>query len=172
MIIYPLVFILTSIIADAYGERTAQKTIIFGVLCNILFVVVAAIALLLPPAQYWDGQSSFEYIFHQTPRMIISSFASYLVGNFINAKLTTIIKNRSPTGEVGYKGIIAIIVGEIVDNAVFIILAFAFVVDWYNIFIMILVHYIIMLVWTFIAQPITVRVSHWAKKGEDKVIAA
>ena len=48
VIIYPLVFILTSVIADTYGESTAQKTILFGVVCNLLFVVVSTIALMLP----------------------------------------------------------------------------------------------------------------------------
>ena len=32
--------------------------------------------------------------------------------------------------------------------------------------IMILVHFIIMFIWTFVAQPITVKVTQWAKKGE------
>ena len=31
---------------------------------------------------------------------------------------------------------------------------------------MILVHFTIMFIWTFVAQPITVKVTQWAKKGE------
>lgn len=171
VIIYPVVFILTSVIADVYGERSAQKTIIFGVLCNLLFVLVSTIAILLPAAPFWEGQSSYTYIFSQTPRMLIASFTSYLVGNFVNAKLTTIIKNRSATGDAGYKSIIAIAVGEILDNTIFISLAFAFTVDWYNIAIMIIVHFVIMFIWTFVAQPITMRIVKWAKKGKDEVTA-
>lgn len=63
VIIYPLVFILTSVIADTYGESTAQKTILFGVVCNLLFVVVSTIALMLPAAGFWEGQDSFVYIY-------------------------------------------------------------------------------------------------------------
>lgn len=170
VIIYPVVFILTSVIADVYGERSAQKTIIFGVLCNLLFVVVSSIALILPAAPFWDGQGSFAYIFSQTPRMLISSFTSYLIGNFVNAKLTTMIKNNSASGDAGYKAIVAIAIGEIVDNTIFISMAFAFTVDWYNIAIMIIVHFIIMFIWTFVAQPITVRVVEWAKKGKGEAI--
>ena len=171
VIIYPVVFILTSVIADVYGESTAQKTIIFGVLCNLLFVLVSTVGLLLPAASYWAGQDSFAFIFSQTPRMLISSFISYLVGNFINARLTTILKNNSKDGDIGHKSIIAIAVGEIVDNTIFIGLAFAFTVSWENIVIMILVHFVIMFIWTFIAQPITIRGVKWAKKGENPQIA-
>lgn len=166
VIIYPLVFILTSIIADAYGESTAQKTILFGVACNLLFVVVSTIALMLPAAGYWEGQSSFAYIFSQTPRMLVGSFISYVIGNFVNAKLTTMIKEKSTDGNVGYKSIGAIAIGEILDNTIFISIAFAFTVSWTNIAIMILVHFVIMFIWTFIAQPITVRVTKWAKQDE------
>lgn len=171
VIIYPVVFILTSVIADVYGESTAQKTIIFGVLCNLLFVIVSTVALLLPPASFWPGQESFAYIFSQTPRMLIASFTSYIIGNFINARLTTILKRNSKDGDIGYKSIIAIAIGEIVDNTIFIGLAFAFSVSWTNIVIMILVHFVIMFIWTFIAQPITMRVVKWAKKGENAQIA-
>lgn len=166
VIIYPLVFILTSVIADTYGESTAQKTILFGVVCNLLFVVVSTIELMLPAAGFWEGQDSFVYIFSQTPRMLIASFISYIVGNFVNAKLTRMIKERSEDGNVGYKSIGAIAIGEILDNTIFISLAFAFTVSWANIAIMILVHFIIMFIWTFVAQPITVKVTQWAKKGE------
>ena len=54
----------------------------------------------------------------------------------------------------------------VLDNTIFISLAFAFTVSWTNIAIMILVHFTIMFIWTFIAQPITVKVTKWAKKGE------
>lgn len=168
VIIYPVVFILTSVIAEVYGESTAQKTIIFGVLCNLLFVVVSTIALLLPAAGFWEGQDSFAFIFTQTPRMLIASFISYLVGNFVNARLTTMFKNRSEDGNVGHKSIIAIAIGEILDNTIFISLAFAFSVSWYNIFIMIVVHFVIMFIWTFVAQPITRHVVQWARKGEEE----
>ena len=166
VIIYPLVFILTSVIADTYGESTAQKTILFGVVCNLLFVVVSTIALTLPAASFWEGQESFAYVFTQTPRMLIASFISYVIGNFVNAKLTSMIKEKSTDGTVGYKSIGAIAIGEILDNTIFISLAFAFSVSWTNIAIMILVHFTIMFIWTFIAQPITVRVTKWAKKDE------
>ena len=107
VIIYPLVFILTSV-ADTYGESTAQKTILFGVVCNLLFVVVSTIALTLPAASFWEGQESFAYVFTQTPRMLIASFISYIIGNFVNAKLTSMIKEKSTDGNVGYKSIGAI----------------------------------------------------------------
>lgn len=126
---------------------------------------------MLPAAPYWDGQGSYAYIFSQTPRMLIASFTSYLVGNFVNAKLTTIIKNKSATGDAGYKSIIAIAIGEILDNTIFISMAFAFNVDWYNIAIMIIVHFVIMFIWTFIAQPITMQIVKWAKKGKNEAIA-
>ena len=117
-----------------------------------------------------NGEKYFAHTLNNTcvapPRMLIASFISYIVGNFVNAKLTRMIKERSEDGNVGYKSIGAIAIGEILDNTIFISLAFAFTVNWANIAIMILVHFIIMFIWTFVAQPITVKVTQWAKKGE------
>ncbi|MDD3408140.1 MAG: VUT family protein, partial [Methanobacteriaceae archaeon] len=40
VLIYPLVYILTNVITEVYGEKAAHKTIVLGLLTNLLFVVV------------------------------------------------------------------------------------------------------------------------------------
>lgn len=170
VVIYPLVYILTCVITEVYGESTARKTIFLGLLTNVLFVLISTLVLLLPAAPFWTGQDSYSFIFTQTPRILLASFVSYVIGNLVNARLTAILKENAEGKNIGFKSIGAIAIGEIIDNAIFIAGAFAFTVSWNNIVIMILVHFIIMFIWTFIAQPITMRTVKWAKKGENNFI--
>lgn len=80
------------------------------------------------------------------------------------------LKRNAKGEEIGFKAIGAIALGEIIDNTLFIAGAFAFTVSWDNVIIMILVHFVLMFIWTFIAQPITMRVVRWGKKGENEQI--
>jgi uncharacterized integral membrane protein (TIGR00697 family) len=167
VIIYPLVYILTNVITEVYGESTAQRTVILGLLANILFVIVSSVALVLPAAPFWTGQESFAYIFTQTPRILLASFVSYLAGNFINARLTTmVVESSNSESEIRRKSLGVLAISEIVDNSVFIGGAFLGTVPTMDVVIMILVHWTIMLIWNVVAQPITNRVVIWAKKGE------
>ena len=91
VLIYPLVYILTNVIADVYGERTARRTIILGLCVDVLFVFMTTLILFLPSPSFYTGDSSLAFVFTQTPRILIASYISYLIGNFVNARITTMV---------------------------------------------------------------------------------
>ena len=47
VLIYPLVYILTNVIADVYGEKVAQRTIILGLCVDILFVFMTTLIVIM-----------------------------------------------------------------------------------------------------------------------------
>lgn len=166
VLIYPLVYILTNVITEVYGEKAAHKTIVLGLLTNLLFVVVTTIAMIIPGPGYYTGQSSIEYVFTQTPRILLASYISYVIGNLVNARLTSIVNRGTNSKFTQIKNIGAIAFGELLDNIIFIGLVFIGQVPILEIGIMILVHFTIMLIWNVLAQPFTNRTVKWAS-AED-----
>ncbi|MDD4594400.1 MAG: queuosine precursor transporter, partial [Methanobacteriaceae archaeon] len=124
VLIYPLVYILTNVITEVYGEKAAHKTIVLGLLTNLLFVVVTTIAMIIPGPGYYTGQSSIEYVFTQTPRILLASYISYVIGNLVNARLTSIVNRGTNSKFTQIKNIGAIAFGELLDNIIFIGLVF------------------------------------------------
>ena len=122
VLIYPLVYILTNVIADVYGERTARRTIILGLCVDVLFVFMTTLILFLPSPSFYTGDSSLAFVFTQTPRILIASYISYLIGNFVNARITTMVDAGEEYSSVKNLGIIAL--SELIDNFIFIGLAF------------------------------------------------
>lgn len=171
VLIYPLVYILTNVITEVYGEKTAQKTLALGIAADVLFVFMTTLILVLPSPAFYTGDSSLQFVFTQTPRILVASYISYLAGNLVNARVTTIV-NRG-TSYLQIKNLGAIALGELIDNIIFIGLAFIGSVPVIDIVIMIFSHWVISLIWNVIAQPCTARTVKWAAKGkpEDTVNA-
>jgi uncharacterized integral membrane protein (TIGR00697 family) len=164
VLIYPLVYILTNVIADVYGERVAQRTLILGIAADVLFVFMTTLILFLPSPDFFTGDAALSFVFTQTPRILIASYISYLIGNLVNARLTTIVNE----GKAYASGINLLVLAfsEFIDNFVFIGLAFVGVYSVVDILIMIITHWILSLIWTAIAQPFTTMTVRWAEKGK------
>ena len=64
VLIYPLVYILTNVIAKVYGEKVAQRTIILGLCVDILFVFMTTLILFLPSPSFFTGDASLQFVFH------------------------------------------------------------------------------------------------------------
>ena len=164
VLIYPLVYILTNVIADVYGERTARRTIILGLCVDILFVFMTTLILFLPSPAFYTGDSSLAFVFTQTPRILVASYISYLIGNFVNARITTIVNKGKDYSAV--KNLAVIAFSELIDNFIFIGLAFIGVFSVTDILIMIFSHWVLSLIWSAIAQPFTNMTVRWAEKGK------
>ena len=164
VLIYPLVYILTNVIADVYGEKVAQRTIILGLCVDILFVFMTTLILFLPSPAFFTGDSSLAFVFTQTPRILVASYISYLIGNFVNARITAKLNKGEEYSSVKNLGIIAF--SESIDNFIFIGLAFIGVFTVGDILIMIISHWILSLMWSAIAQPFTKLTVKWAEKGK------
>ena len=164
VLIYPLVYILTNVIADVYGEKVAQRTINLGLCVDILFVFMTTLILFLPSPAFFTGDSSLAFVFTQTPRILVASYISYLIGNFVNARITAKLNKGEEYSSVKNLGIIAF--SELIDNFIFIGLAFIGVFTVGDILIMIISHWILSLIWSAIAQPFTKLTVKWAEKGK------
>ena len=164
VLIYTLVYILTNVIADVYGEKVAQRTIILGLCVDILFVFMTTLILFLPSPAFFTGDSSLAFVFTQTPRILVASYISYLIGNFVNARITAKLNKGEEYSSVKNLGIIAF--SELIDNFIFIGLAFIGVFTVGDILIMIISHWILSLMWSAIAQPFTKLTVKWAEKGK------
>ena len=113
---------------------------------------------------YFTGDSSLAFVFTQTPRILVASYISYLIGNFVNAKITAKVNAGKEYSSTKNLGILAF--SELVDNFIFIGLAFIGVYAVTDILIMIISHWVLSLIWTAIAQPFTKMTVKWAEKGK------
>lgn len=166
VIIFPLSYILGDVLTEVYGYRRARQAIWLGFACNLLAVLAIALAQALPPAGFWDGQAAFERILGYAPRLLLASFLAYLVGEFANAYVLARMKVLTQGRWLWTRTIGSTLVGQLLDSAVFISVAFAGVLPSEGLLVAILVQWLAKSVYETAATPVTYWVVNTLKRHE------
>jgi uncharacterized integral membrane protein (TIGR00697 family) len=124
VVIFPLSYIFGDVLTEVYGYRQARRVIWLGFLCNLLMVAAIWVGGVLPAAGFWDAQPAYERILGFTPRLLAASFAAYLVGEFANSYVLARLKIATQGRWLWTRTIGSTLVGQGLDSAVFITLAF------------------------------------------------
>ncbi len=117
-----LVFMISDILVEVYGKRVAMMVTCIAAGIVLLMSVIASLEVLLPTLPEYANQAEhFAYIFSNGPRTILSSVAAFWLGNMVNVELMA----RNANLRFWPRVVIATLLGQMVDNATFQILAFA-----------------------------------------------
>ncbi|MGH2459914.1 MAG: queuosine precursor transporter [Chloroflexota bacterium] len=124
VVIFPLSYLFGDVLTEVYGYAQARRVIWLGFFCNLLMVAAIWIAQGLPAAPFWHGQGAYEQILGFTPRLLVASFAAYLLGEFVNSFVLAKLKIATRGRWLWTRTIGSTVVGQALDSAVFVTLAF------------------------------------------------
>ena len=154
-IVFPIIYIINDVLAECYGFKIARKIIFVGFGVNLLAVVVYQIALALPGSPFFTEQTAFETVLGTTFRACLSSFAGYLIGSTLNAKIMQIMHDRDGEPHLMRRCVLSTCAGELADAAVFNICMFSFVLPWYVIAGTIITYGLAKVAYEVIVYPVT-----------------
>ena len=93
-ITFPIAYMLSDVLAEIWGYRTAKKVIFLTFVCNILLVVFTSIGIILPYPDYMEEvQNAYATIYTYVPRIVIASLISFLAGDIMNAKILVAMRD-------------------------------------------------------------------------------
>lgn len=125
VIVFPITYILSDLFSEVYGYRCSRETCYMAFAMNVVMVLFFALAIVLPPAETWAGQSAFAETLGNTPRILCASLAGFVVGDFVNDRVFRKMKGNKVNMEgFGARAIASSFVGELCDSCIFIPLAF------------------------------------------------
>jgi len=125
VVIFPLSYVLGDVLTEVWGYAVARRVIWLGFACNAVMVGAVWLGGELPPAPFWKGQAAYQEILGQAPRILVASFAAYLVGEFANAFVLAKLKVATEGRWLWVRTIGSTVVGQALDSLVFVTLAFA-----------------------------------------------
>jgi hypothetical protein len=79
----------------------------------------------LPAAVFWPNQPAYDSILGATPRILGASFLAYLLGEFANTMIMSRLKVKMAGRHLWLRAIGSTLIGQGLDSAVFITIAFA-----------------------------------------------
>jgi queuosine precursor transporter len=166
VVIFPVSSILGDVLTEVYGFRRARLAIWIGFGCNLLLVAAIWAAGMLPAAAFWDGQAAYERILGFTPRLLLASFAAYLVGEFANSFVLARLKVLTEGRWLWSRTIGSTVVGEGLDSAIFVAIAFAGILPPSGLLRTILAQWLVKCAYEIVATPLTYAVVGFLKRVE------
>ena len=155
VIIFPIVYIVNDVMAEIYGFRKARNIILLGFALNALAVAAYSIAIALPsPAYATEGAAAFAVVLGSTWRILIASFAAYLVGSLVNAGIMVRMKEKLRE-HLMLRCVLSTLIGEGIDAVIFITIAFAGTMPFETLLIMIIAQAAFKTLFEVVFYPLT-----------------
>ncbi|HEV8472400.1 MAG TPA: queuosine precursor transporter [Methylomirabilota bacterium] len=166
VVIFPLSYVLGDVLTEVWGYAAARRVIWLGFACNAVMVAAIWLGGELPPAPFWRGQAAYAEILGQAPRILGASFLAYLAGEFANAFVLAKLKVATRGRFLWIRTIGSTVVGQALDSAVFVTLAFAGSVPVGGLAAVIAGQWLVKTLYEAAATPLTYAAVGWLKARE------
>lgn len=165
-ILFPISYIFGDVLTEVYGYARGRRVIHVGFVANIGMVLVLALVGALPPAEGWEHQAAYEAILGMTPRIVVASLVAYFAGSFSNSWVLARMKVMTQGRWLWTRTIASTLVGEGVDTALFVLIAFGGVLPWPLLWSVMASNYVFKCGIEALMTPITYRVVNGLKRAE------
>lgn len=180
------VFLVSNVVVEVWDERTAFFMATFAAIVTFVLMVVGRLIVLMPTLpEYAEQANAFALIFSNGPRTIFASVMAFWVGNLVNVhiiyKVKTALEKKGSDNRVWFflRAAVSTLTGQLVDNAMFMILAFApiglsvYEMAWFDIMTAVLSGTVIELVVESCFVPfLTMPLTRWLQKKRREEAAA
>ena len=166
-LVFPVSYIINDCIAEVWGFRKARLIIWLGFATNFAMLSLFQLAVALPSAPFWEGETAFRFIFGLAPRIAAASLMAFLLGSFLNAYVMSRMKISSGGKHFSLRAVLSTLIGESADSLVFFPLAFGGLVPAEELMKMMAIQIFAKTAYEIIVLPVTIRVVDTIKRIEE-----
>lgn len=166
VLVFPIAYIMSDVIAEVYGFKTARYIMWLGFGMNLLMVLYFQAAIHIAAPVWFADAEAFKTALGSTPRLLGASLVAYVCGSYLNAAVISKMKVMMGGKYFGVRAIVSTVVGELVDSCIFITIAFIGALPAGAMVPMILTQVIMKTVYEIVVLPLTSTVVKKVKKVE------
>ncbi len=173
-ILFPISYIFGDILTEVYGYQQSRRVIWAGFLCLALSAIIFWIVRLMPGEATWQGYAgddSYTAILGgmSTGGIVLASLAGYWTGEFTNSFILAKMKVLTQGRWLWARTIGSTILGQLVDTVMFVVVASAFGVFPWSLFLTLTVtNYIFKCGVEVLMTPVTYAVVGALKRAENE----
>ncbi len=124
-----LLVVLSSAVAELYGQAVANRLVRYGFIPLIVSMVLLTVVIrVVPPAPFWSDQDAFARLLGQGARMQFAGLCSYGISQTLNVYLFSRLAGGLGSGGSGkllmVRAWIASLLSQVVDTVIFITISF------------------------------------------------
>jgi hypothetical protein len=167
-LLFPLSYIFGDILTEVYGYKNSRSVIWLGFFMALLMSIIFIVVGKLPPAAGWDNQAAYDAILGLTPRIVCASLIAYFFGEFSNSFVLAKMKILTKGKWLWTRTIGSTVVGELVDSALFIMIAFFGILPGSLLLTLIISNYLFKTAVEILFTPVTYKVVKFLKTKESE----
>ncbi len=126
------IFLISNVIIEVWGKEKSIKIINIAAVVSFSAMIIGRIIVFIPTLpEYKEQADAFALVFSNGPRTIISSSLAFWCGNIINVHIIAKMKERVERKHRDnklwffFRASFSTLIGQLIDNALFMTLAFA-----------------------------------------------
>jgi len=154
VIIFPVIYIVNDVLAEVYGYEKARNVILLGFLMNLVAVICYNVTIWLPAPVFFENSDAFSIVLGSTFRLLVASFAAYLIGSLVNAKMMVVLK-KWDEDKLFLRCILSTLFGEGLDAIIFITIGFLGTMPLEALLLMIVAQALFKTIYEMIVYPLT-----------------
>jgi queuosine precursor transporter len=166
IVIFPLAYLFGDVLTEVWGYATARMVIWTGFAANIVVVCFIAIAVAVPSSPAYPNGDAYSAILGMTPRIVIASLIAYLCGEFVNSFVLAKLKIATSGRFLWMRTIGSTLIGQGIDTVIFISIAFAGVLPFPVLRVVMRDQWILKVLYEIVATPLTYAIVTWLKRRE------
>jgi uncharacterized integral membrane protein (TIGR00697 family) len=167
-LLFPLSYIFGDILTEVYGYGRSRKVIWTGFIAALMMSLTFMVVGALPAASDWPYQEAYDQILGLTPRIVGASLIAYFAGEFSNSFILAKLKIFTHGRWLWTRTISSTLVGQVLDTAIFILIAFTGVVPSSLLLTLIVSNYLFKCGVEILFTPITYWLTGWLKQQEKE----
>ncbi|MEN3042191.1 MAG: queuosine precursor transporter [Fervidobacterium sp.] len=121
-----MAFVIYSILTEVYGQSEGRKAVWIGFFAQFLFIMLGLVYTSYIPSQNDFSQRYLSQVFSITPRIAIASWTAFILSGYLAVWIHDVLKKKT---KLWMRNNLATKLGQIVDNLIFVTIAFFGLVD-------------------------------------------
>lgn len=129
VICYPICYLITDIVGEMWGKREANKIVKYGFIGQVLATLII-VATTHTPYLDMDMQAAYVKLLGQNWVFVAGSLSAYLASQYLDVHIFHTLKEKTNGKSKWIRNNASTMLSQLVDTAIFIIIAFGFGFGW------------------------------------------
>ena len=172
ILIFPISYIVNDCLTEVYGYKAAMRVIVMGFVMSLFISLMAGLVTMLPAPLYEDNlflSDAFDSLFGLAPRTAVASLIAFFAGSTVNARIMSLMKEKSGEKGFGWRAILSSLGGETVDSLIFFPVVFAGIMPFKGIASLVVTQVLCKTLYELVVLPLTALIVKIIKKKENNI---